>query len=183
MGYLATGYGTANLAEDINTLPREVISVFCGEFEIYDVEDGGRSIVFGSDGNYYTDCVEEAFSLISKFTESGTIEFCDDTGNHWRYVFDDEKHSWVYEDGVVVYQGEDRFVWIVLKITRQNEYTEPRYYEQARDATEICGVFDNERAAMLLLESLSNEESNSAALYDINESVFELKKERVEHDW
>lgn len=45
-------------------------------------------------------------------------------------------------------------VYIPLRVTPQEQYTEPRHYQSAREHVELCGVFTNRESAQRRIDEL-----------------------------
>ena len=161
MGYCASGYGTISLRPDVdkerlNEVLETINEMFMEICEVDKAPDQTDIIVSHSD-KFCCDDALEMLEGLNEDTVHGEIEMEGEDDCRWRYRFSEKYHKWVEEahhDLYEVYRedknGDSYYevpAYALVYRTYQSEYTEPRYYEAAKDASDIRKVFvDKARA-------------------------------------
>ena len=99
MSYYANGGGVLCLK---TTIPDEIGKKLSDIFQdVGDSPDGGLWLTFEFN-KYDDDTMRDAMEMVAPYAKSGSVEFCGEDGERWRFYFYDGKVR--YENGRTVYE-------------------------------------------------------------------------------
>ena len=157
MGYKASGKGTIVLKKDlcnVDTIINMLGEVFSDIYLEKDSKQQGIVLEVSTCENFDLNHADEVLSTLNDITLRGEIHMEGQEGERWRYRFAQDCRKWVEESCFSVFERYDAEkntcyvpAYVLVKTTAQSEYTEPRYYAAAEDATEVAAVFADREAA------------------------------------
>lgn len=128
----------------------------CREYvtsEIYDMRsDGGGHTFYGKgicdDLRFLGNDV--IYAVIDKYAEELGI-------------LKQEQQAMEHDEAGQKTESENPSIWVVLSHDDQSDYTEPKYWDTARDSSDIIGIYSNEKAAREVVGKLKKEEEERLA--------------------
>ena len=110
MGYYAYGTGTVTVAASNQTSLDRILAAMSDQAEITNIaaDPSGTTyrISFRDDGKYDERPIITMLNAIAKDTVKGRIQYIDENGGEWRFVFDAKTKYWHQEFADKVYPSD-----------------------------------------------------------------------------
>ena len=174
MGYYASGDGFVEYKFPLSDGQREAIE---DAFDMtgYSFEfDGNRKLEIWCSDKYFYD-TEDLLNSLAEIAQvlDGSMEFCGEDYEHWRFVYDDKANDFRYEVGHVFFEGD-----LEKSYTKRIEYP-----EELIDV--IISSFDGflKSKGITIPGEEDDYSSDNAALNGENYDVLQSGLEAILHEW
>lgn len=105
--YCVSGKGNIILKENAQEPTAEIATDILGDrFDVHECEEHGKKslVITYITTHFHEEEILETLNAITDQAESGTVRFCGEDAEHWRYVL--RSGRWIREDGELVYNKE-----------------------------------------------------------------------------
>lgn len=109
MGYCAYANGSVTLKPSLDPnidsmdLVGSILENYGFEIE-YDEEN--NKVFSDYDGNYREDSIANCLKELSSYIQKGQISFTGDDSSVWRFIFNPETETWLYQEAVIDFDFE-----------------------------------------------------------------------------
>lgn len=109
MGYFADAYGSVTLKSslDPNIDSMDLVGSILENYEFETEYDEKNNKVFiNYDGKYTEDSIDNCLEEISSYIQEGYISFTGEDNSVWRFIFNPETETWLYQEAVIDFDFE-----------------------------------------------------------------------------
>lgn len=110
MGYYASGFGDANLKNniDINKIESEIKALNLSSDFQWEINTLDNTIYFNEATNRWDELTTDCFlKTISPYITEGIANYSGEENDIWRYVYNPEEERWYEEDASIDYNFEN----------------------------------------------------------------------------